>query len=131
MGRRLNSSKRLVALAVSSFLLAGAAAGCSRESERTVHCVDDKGKVVNPNLCDGPGAGGIMPYWLYTSSNHYPVGSAVPSDWTSSRISPSDTTARTNAGLPATGKVGGTTVRSGGFGSGGTGGGAKAGSVGG
>lgn len=118
---RVKEPPRFLAATVTAFMAVGLA-GCSSEPDQYVHCIDDDGFVVDPELCDDDedhyGGGG---YWYYVSSSRYSVGSPVPSDYTSSRISPSDSDARTRAGLPATGSVGGTTIRGGGFGSGGGG----------
>jgi hypothetical protein len=123
----------LLAAAVATFLAGGVTSACgSDEPDQTVYCVDDNGTVVDPDYCDDYDGSGGMAYWFWMSSGHYPVGSSVSGsgDWRSSRVNPRDPNARANAGLPRTGKVGGTTVKGGGFGSG-TSGGKSGGSVGG
>jgi hypothetical protein len=118
---RKGPSRTFVSAAVAVFLAATPLAACSDEPDQTVHCVSEDGTVVDPSLCDESHytGGGVYPYWLWMSPTPYPVGQRVPADWQGSRISPTDTTARANAGLPPKGSVGGTTVRGGGFGSGG------------
>jgi hypothetical protein len=113
----------LLAAAAASFLAMGSTAACGEEEQpdQYVHCVDDAGNVVDPDRCDDDYDGGGI-FWLWMSPTHYPVGGHAPSGWHNSRIGPRDTAARTRAGLPGTGKVGGTTVKGGGFGSGSTGG---------
>jgi hypothetical protein len=123
----------LLAAAAAAFLATGGLSACGEdEPDRQVYCVDEQGNVVDPDLCDerhyGSGVA-FWPYWYYVSTSHFPVGGRVPSDWRTSRISPTDANARANAGVPRSGKIGGTTVKGGGFGSG-TGGG-RAGSSGG
>lgn len=130
----------IVVAAVAAFAATGAmTAACSRSSYKYVNCVDDNGTVVDPKLCENcvdengkivddsncengksstHRAGLTSGYWYYTSGRRYQVGSHAPSNWQSSRISPSDSAARSKAGLPSSGKIGGTKVSSGGFGKG-------------
>ncbi|MGH3712093.1 MAG: hypothetical protein ACRDT4_01290 [Micromonosporaceae bacterium] len=119
---RFKQPPPFLAATVTAFMAVGLA-GCASDSEQYVHCVDDDGEVVDPDLCDDDddyyGSGGS--YWYYVSSSRYSVGSSVPGDYRTNRISPSDGDARAAAGLPRTGSVGGTTIRGGGFGSGGGG----------
>lgn len=98
----------------------GIVAACSSGSDQHVHCVDDSGTFVDPDRCDNDGYGGGGHYYYFMSSHRYSYGSRAPSGWESSRIDPHDSSARANAGLPRTGKAGGTTIRSGGFGRGGS-----------
>ncbi|WP_377442525.1 hypothetical protein [Plantactinospora sp. GCM10030261] len=114
-----------LAATVSAFLATGLA-GCgnddddsSRGSQRYVHCIDDNGRVVDPDRCDDTRVG-ASPFWYYLAARRYTTGAAVPGDHKTSRIDPSNQSARAAAGLPRTGQVGGSTVSSGGFGSGGT-----------
>lgn len=118
--RRRPLRPSLVVAAVAALTATGAVnAGCSSDSDdQYVNCVDEDGKVVDPDFCendDGSYHGG---YYYYASHKKYRVGAKAPSGWRSSRVSPSDPVARSRAGLPTSGKIGGTTVHSGGFGGG-------------
>lgn len=125
MSDRLRSKEppRFLAAAVTAFMAVGLAGCGNDEDERYVYCIDDSGEVVDPDYCereeyqrdDQEDPEG---YWYYVSRRRYSIGLRVPSDHLTSRIRPSDPTARANAGLPQTGGIGGTTLRSGGFGSG-------------
>jgi hypothetical protein len=100
----------------------GFLAGCGvggEEEEQVAYCTDEDGKIVDDEFCDdgyhGPGAGFFFLY-LGGFRSGLPVGTVLPRGGT--RISPTDTTARRNAGLPSTGKVSAGTRVSGGIGSG-------------
>jgi hypothetical protein len=99
----------------------GFMAGCGvgGEEEQVAYCTDQDGKIVDDSYCDdgyhGPGAGLFFLY-LGAFGRGLPVGTVLPSGGT--RVSPTDTTARRNAGLPSTGKVSAGTRVSGGIGSG-------------
>jgi hypothetical protein len=100
----------------------GFMAGCGvggEEEEQVAYCTDEDGKIVDDEFCDdgynGPGAGFFFLY-LGGFRSGLPVGTVLPSGGT--RINPTDTTARRNAGLPSTGKVSAGTRVSGGIGSG-------------
>jgi hypothetical protein len=99
----------------------GFLAGCGvgGEEEQVAYCTDEDGKIVDDKFCDdgynGPGAGFFFLY-LGGFRSGLPVGTVLPRGGT--RISPTDTTARRNAGLPSTGKVSAGTRVSGGIGSG-------------
>jgi hypothetical protein len=100
----------------------GFMAGCAvggGEEEQVAYCTDEDGKIVDDEFCDdgynGPGAGFFFLY-LGGFRSGLPVGTVLPSGGT--RINPTDTTARRNAGLPSTGKVSAGTRVSGGIGSG-------------
>jgi hypothetical protein len=87
--------------------------------EQVAYCTDENGKVVDDSYCDdgyhGPGAGFFFLY-LGGFGRGLPVGTLLPRGGT--RISPTDTAARRNAGLPSSGKVSAGTRVSGGIGSG-------------
>ena len=93
--------------------------GVGGEEEQVAYCTDEDGKIVDDKFCDdgynGPGAGFFFLY-LGGFRSGLPVGTVLPSGGT--RINPTDTTARRNAGLPSTGKVSAGTRVSGGIGSG-------------
>ena len=99
----------------------GFLAGCSvgEEEEQVAYCTDEDGEIVDDDYCDddyrGPGAGFFFLY-LGGFRSGLPVGTVLPRGGT--RINPTDTTARRNAGLPSTGKVSAGTRVSGGIGSG-------------
>ena len=100
----------------------GFLAGCSvgeEEEEQVAYCTDENGEIVDDDYCDdnyrGPGAG---LFFLYLGGFRpgLPVGTVLPRGGT--RINPTDTAARSRAGLPATGKITGGQRVSGGIGSG-------------
>ena len=99
----------------------GFMAGCGvgGDEDQVAYCTDEDGKVVDDQYCDdgyhGPGAGFFFLY-LGGFGRGLPVGTVLPRGGT--RISPTDTTARRNAGLPSAGKVSAGTRVSGGIGSG-------------
>jgi hypothetical protein len=100
----------------------GFMAGCGvgeEEPEQVAYCTDENGEIVDEDYCDddynGPGAGLFFLY-LGGFGRGLPVGTVLPSGGT--RINPTDSQARRNAGLPASGKVSPGTRVSGGIGSG-------------
>ncbi len=99
----------------------GFMAGCGvgGNEDQVAYCTDEDGKIVDDEYCDdgyhGPGAGFFFLY-LGGFGRGLPVGTVLPRGGT--RISPTDTTARRNAGLPSSGKVSAGTRVSGGIGSG-------------
>jgi hypothetical protein len=99
----------------------GFLAGCGGGGgeDQVAYCTDRDGKIVDDKYCDdgyhGPGAGLFFLY-LGGFRRGLPIGAVLPSGGT--RIGPTDTAARRNAGLPGTGKVSAGTRVSGGIGSG-------------
>ena len=99
----------------------GFMAGCGvgGDEDQVAYCTDKDGKVVDDKYCDdgynGPGAGLFFLY-LGGFGRGLPIGTVLPRGGT--RINPTDTTARRNAGLPSSGKVSAGTRVSGGIGSG-------------
>ena len=99
----------------------GYLAGCSigGDDDQVAYCTDENGKIVDDDYCDddyhGPGAGLFFLY-LGGFRSGLPVGTVLPRGGT--RINPTDTAARSRAGLPSTGKVSGGQRISGGLGSG-------------
>ncbi len=97
----------------------GFMAGCGvgQDEEQVAYCTDEDGNIVDDDYCDdgyhGPGL-----FFLYLGAFRpgLPIGTRLPTGGT--RIDPRDTTARSRAGLPGTGKVTGGTRVSGGIGSG-------------
>ncbi len=90
-------------------------------SDQYANCVNAQGQVVADYYCDDNryyGSGGGGGFFIFMAATHYSSGAFVPSGSRSSFINPGDSAARSRAGLPSTGKVGGTTVRSGGIGKG-------------
>jgi hypothetical protein len=91
------------------------------EEEQVAYCTNEDGEIVDDDFCDdGYRGGGLFFLYLGAFSRGLPVGTVLPGGGT--RIDPRDTTARRNAGLPASGKVTGGTRVSGGIGSGSGGG---------
>jgi hypothetical protein len=99
----------------------GYLAGCSigGDDDQVAYCTDENGEIVDDDYCDddyhGPGAGLFFLY-LGGFRTGLPVGTVLPRGGT--RINPTDTVARSRAGLPSTGKVSGGQRISGGLGSG-------------
>ena len=104
----------VLATAATGFM---AGCGVGDEGEQVAYCTDQDGSIVDDSYCDdgyhGPGL-----FFLYLGAFRpgLPVGTRLPAGGT--RIDPRDTTARSRAGLPSTGKVTGGTRVSGGIGSG-------------
>jgi hypothetical protein len=118
---------QLVSLAMTGVLVMPGLTACgSDEPDRRAYCVDENNQVVDDSYCDdgyhgGGGGGGF--FFLMLASGSFGRGSVIPSSAVyGSRINPADTAARTRAGLPGTGRAAGTTIRSGGIGSGSSGG---------
>ncbi len=105
----------VLATAATGFL-----AGCGTdddEQEQVAYCTDEDGEIVDDDFCDdGYRGGGLFFLYLGGFGRGLPVGTVLPSGGT--RINPTDTVARRNAGLPANGKVSQGTRVSGGIGSG-------------
>ena len=117
-----NRVRRALTTTVLATAATGFLAGCGtddEEQEQVAYCTDEDGEIVDEDYCDdgynGPGAGLFFLY-LGGFGRGLPVGTVLPSGGT--RINPTDTTARRNAGLPANGKVSPGTRVSGGIGSG-------------
>ena len=116
-----NRVRAALTTTVLSTAATGFLAGCGvgGEEDQVAYCTDEDGKIVDDEFCDdgynGPGAGFFFLY-LGGFRSGLPVGTVLPSGGT--RINPTDTTARRNAGLPSTGKVSAGTRVSGGIGSG-------------
>ena len=96
--------------------------GCAdQEPDQYVYCVDQYGNIIDEDACDDDGYYNGYPvyYWVTTSS--HPIGYHVPASQRHGRnyVSPHDPAARARAGVPRTGRIGGTTIsHSGGFGHG-------------
>ncbi len=99
--------------------LAGCSVGGEEEEEQLAASTDETGEIVDDDYCDddyrGPGAGLFFLY-LGGFRTGLPVGTVLPRGGT--RINPTDSAARSRAGLPSTGKVTGGQRVSGGLGSG-------------
>ncbi len=105
MSNRVKSvfTTSVLATAASGFL-----AGCGEEEvEQEAYCVNDTGQVVNEQMCDTDGGGGLFFLYLGNSGSHR-VGDRIPAG--SSLIRHNDPVARSKAGLPATGKATGRVV---------------------
>jgi hypothetical protein len=96
---------------------------------REVYCVDEQDKVVDDDQCEeaerhGGFVGGLPFFFLMGGfgGNRYNVGQQIPRQYTgaATRMSPSDSAARSRNGLPRTGKVASGTRISGGLGTGGS-----------
>jgi hypothetical protein len=96
------------------------ACGHSAAYNQYANCVNAQGQVVPDYYCDDNRyyGGGGGSFFIFMAATHYSSGYVVPYSSRSSFIYPGDSAARSRAGLPSTGKIGGTTVRSGGIGKG-------------
>jgi hypothetical protein len=109
----------VLATAASGFL--SACGTDDDEEEQVAYCTDEDGEIVDDDFCDeGYRGGGLFFLYVGAFGRGLPVGTVLPGGGT--RVDPRDTTARRNAGLPASGKVTGGTRVSGGIGSGSGGG---------
>ncbi|MGY1814543.1 hypothetical protein [Blastococcus sp. SYSU D00820] len=116
VSNRIRSALTTTVLATAA---TGFLAGCGTDSddEQVAYCTNEDGEIVDDDYCDdGYNGGGLFFLYLGGFRSGLPVGTVLPSGGT--RIDPRDTTARRNAGLPATGKVTGGTRVTGGLGSG-------------
>ncbi|GGL86340.1 hypothetical protein [Nakamurella endophytica] len=115
---------RLVSMAAAGALVVPSLAACSsNQGDQRAYCVNAQNQVVDDSYCDqGHNYGGGL-FFLLLASGAFNRGAYIPSGaYYGSRINPADRTARVNAGLPATGRAAGTTIRSGGIGKGSGGG---------
>lgn len=124
--------------AAMGFLSACGVEGDDDQEARTVYCVDEQDQVVDDEQCEeaernGGFVGGVPFFFLLGGfgGNRYSVGQTIPQQYTgaATRVNPSDSSARSRAGLPGSGRVSSGTRVSGGIGSG-AGGGSNGGSTG-
>lgn len=133
---RSNKVKSVISTTILAAAAGLALAGCGEE-DRDVYCVDGDNNVVDEDLCDDAGnVHGGGSYFFFVGNlggNSYSPGQRIPQSYVSQgqRVSPGDSKARANAGLPKAGKVSSGTRISGGIGTGKPGGSAKGGSGGG
>ena len=121
----------LVLAAATSISACGSSDG---GAEQVAYCVDDQGVVIDDRYCDPGYAGPAYSHPFYIWYGYYPYGLApgtnitvYNTNGTPTRIDPKDSTARSNAGLPSTGKITNGSTKSGGFGKPATGGGSSGG----
>lgn len=128
-------SRQAMAGAVAIFLLASPTlAACSDDEgdyetqDTYILCVNkDTGEIVDPALCpqvqdgedDDDGYSGV--YWFHSSPTYYPPGSSYRAPPGTKYINPKSSKARSAAGLPGKGKIGGSSVKTGVTGKGGSG----------
>ena len=119
---RQHRNLRLIQATLAGVLAVPSLSACSSHPARDqyANCVNAQGQVVADYYCDdyryyGSGGGA---YFIFLSSTRYSSGYSVPLSNRGSFINPGDSSARSRAGLPSSGKIGGTTVRSGGIGKG-------------
>ena len=114
--------------AAMGFLAACGTAGDDDQDAQRVYCVDEQDQVVDEDQCEeaernGGYIGGLPFFFLIGGfgGNNYGVGQRIPSQYTgaASRVNPSDTNARSRAGLPSNGRVTSGSRISGGIGTGG------------
>jgi hypothetical protein len=130
------SRSNRVRAAIGTVSLTGAAMGflaaCGTEGEdqeaQRVYCVDEQDQVVDEEQCEeaernGGYVGGFPFFFLVGGfgGNRYAVGQTIPRQYTgaANRVNPADTTARSRAGLPGSGRVTSGSRISGGIGTGG------------
>jgi hypothetical protein len=134
------SRSNRVKAVISTVTLSGAAMGwltaCGTGGDddneaREVYCVDEQDQVVDDDQCEeaernGGFVGGLPFFFLLGGfgGNRYSVGQTIPRQYTgaATRVNPSDSSARSRAGMPSTGKVASGTRISGGIGKGSVGG---------
>ncbi|WP_138734338.1 hypothetical protein [Modestobacter excelsi] len=134
------SRSNRVKAVISTVTLSGAAMGwltaCGTggnddNEAREVYCVDEQDRVVDDDQCEeaerhGGFVGGLPFFFLLGGfgGNRYGVGQTIPRQYTgaATRVNPSDSSARSRAGMPSTGKVASGTRISGGIGKGSVGG---------
>ena len=114
--------------AAMGFLSACGVAGEEEQEAERVYCVDEQDQVVDEEQCEeaernGGFIGGVPYFFLLGGfgGNRYAVGQTIPQQYTgaATRVNPADTTARSRAGLPGSGRVTSGTRISGGIGTGG------------
>jgi hypothetical protein len=117
--------------AAMGWLTACGAGGDDDNEAREVYCVDEQDQVVDDDQCEeaerhGGFVGGLPFFFLLGGfgGNRYSVGQTIPRQYTgaATRVNPSDSSARSRAGMPSTGKVASGTRISGGIGKGSVGG---------
>ncbi|RBY86924.1 hypothetical protein [Blastococcus sp. TF02A-26] len=117
-----NRVKSALTTTVLATAATGFLAGCGTEDdedEQVAYCTNEDGEIVDDDYCDdgySGGGGGLFFLYVGAFGRGLSPGTVLPSGGT--RIDPRDSTARRNAGLPASGKVTGGTRVSGGIGSG-------------
>ena len=134
------SRSNRVKAVISTVTLSGAAMGwltaCGTGGEddneaREVYCVDEQDQVVDDDQCEeaerhGGFVGGLPFFFLLGGfgGNRFSPGQTIPRQYTgaATRLNPSDSSARSRAGMPSTGKVASGTRISGGIGKGSVGG---------
>ena len=117
--------------AAMGWLTACGTGGDDENEAREVYCVDEQDRVVDDDQCEeaerhGGFVGGLPFFFLLGGfgGNRYSVGQTIPRQYTgaATRVNPSDSSARSRAGMPSTGKVASGTRISGGIGKGSVGG---------
>ncbi len=112
-------SLRLVRAAVAGTLVVPSLAACSsNRADQYANCVDRNNVVVEARYCDEPRYYGGGGYFIFMGPSLFGNGYSVPYGNRGGYINPGDSSARSRAGLPSAGKVGGSSVHSGGIGSG-------------
>ncbi len=117
-----NRVKSALTTTVLATAATGFLAGCGvddDDDEQVAYCTNEDGEIVDDDFCDDGyrgGGGGLFFLYVGAFGRGLSPGTVLPGG--GQRIDPRDTTARRNAGLPASGKVSGGTRVSGGIGSG-------------
>lgn len=111
---------RLVSMAVAGVLVVPSLAACGSDNDgedQTAYCVNAENQVVDDSNCDESRGYGGGSFFLFMAVGGFGRGSYIPNNY-GTRIDPRNPAARASAGLPATGRAAGTTVKSGGIGKG-------------
>ena len=125
--RRLRSAQVVLSAAFLGLASGGVAACDSQpDEEETFYCVDENDVIIDEDYCDEDGRRtgvGIIPFAFLAHSARYPKGlkpgAKVPAG--GAKFAYNDAAARSQWGLPTTGRVANGTVKTGSVGKGGGG----------
>ena len=128
VARRLRSAQVVLSAAFLGLASGGVAACDSQQDDEVFYCVDESDTIVDEDNCDDDrarsGGVGVLPLFFLAHSSRYPKGlrpgTKVPAG--GARFAYNDAAARSQWGLPNTGRVANGTVKTGSVGKGGGGG---------
>jgi hypothetical protein len=127
VARRLRSAQVVLSAAFLGLASGGVAACDSQQEDETFYCVDENDTIVEEDNCDDTrvrtGGVGLLPLFFLAHSSRYPKGlrpgTKVPAG--GAKFAYNDAAARSQWGLPSTGRVANGTVKVGSVGKGGGG----------
>lgn len=126
VARRLRSAQVVLSAAFLGLASGGLAACDSQQDDEVFYCVDENDVIIDEDYCDEDGrsgVAGIIPFAFLAHSSRYPKGlrpgAKVPAG--GARFAYNDAAARSQWGLPSSGKVSNGTVKTGSVGKGGGG----------